>query len=64
MSAFRVAVTAVAVAATLVRHPVVRAGIKAAPLLVTPAMRQAAIDTARTTACSAGLLARRIVKGR
>jgi hypothetical protein len=64
MSALRVAVTVITVAATVARHPVVRAGIKAAPLLATPAMRQAAADTARNAAFSAGVLARRIVKGR
>jgi hypothetical protein len=64
MSALRVAITAVTVAASLARHPLVRAGIKAAPRLATPAMREAAAQTARSTAYSAGVLVRRIVKGR
>ena len=61
MSVFRVAVTAFTVAATVARHPVVRAGLRAAPRLITPAMREKAADTALSAAYHAGVLARRIV---
>jgi hypothetical protein len=61
MSVFRVAVTALTVAATLARHPVVRAGLRAAPKLVTPAMREKAGEAALGAAYQAGVLARRIV---
>lgn len=61
MSVFRLAVTAAGVAVTLARHPAVRAGLRAAPLLITPAMREKAADAALSTAYRAGALARRIV---
>jgi hypothetical protein len=61
MSVFRIAVTAVGVAATLARHPVVRAGIKAAPLLITPKMRETATEAVLSTAYRAGVAARRLV---
>lgn len=61
MSVFRLAVTAAGVAVTLARHPAVRAGLRAAPLLITPAMREKAADTALSTAYRAGVLARRLV---
>lgn len=64
MSVLRVAVTAVTVAVTVARHPVVRAGIKAAPHIVTPALRQAAAEKTLTAAYGAGVLARRLLKGR
>jgi hypothetical protein len=61
MSIFRLAVTAATVAVTIARHPAVRAGLKAAPHLVTPAMRHKAASGALATAYQAGRLARRIV---
>lgn len=61
MSVLRIAVTAVGVAATLARHPVVRAGIKAAPLLITPRMRETAAEAVLSTAYKAGVAARRLV---
>lgn len=61
MSVLRIAVTAVGVAATLARHPVVRAGIKAAPLLITPKMRSDAAEAVLSTAYKAGAAARRLV---
>jgi hypothetical protein len=61
MSVFRIAVTAVGVAATLARHPVVRAGIKAAPLLITPKMRADAAEAVLATAYKAGATARRLI---
>ena len=61
MSVFRPAVTAAGVAVTLARHPAVRAGLRAAPLLITPTMREKAADAALSTAYRAGVLARRIV---
>lgn len=64
MSVIRLAVTAVTVAVTVARHPMVRAGMKAAPHLMTPAARQVAADTTRSAAYGAGVLARRLLKGR
>jgi len=64
MSVFRVAVTAAGVAATLARHPMVRAGIKAAPLLITPKMRADAAEAVLATAYKAGVAARRLVGSR
>ncbi|HHY51604.1 MAG TPA: hypothetical protein GYA10_17870 [Alphaproteobacteria bacterium] len=61
MSVFRLAMTAAGVAVTLARHPVVRAGLRAAPHLITPAMREKANEAALTAAYRAGALARRIV---
>lgn len=62
MSVFRVAITAVSLAATVARHPAVRAGLKAAPLLITPRMREMAADAALEAAYNAGALARKLVK--
>jgi hypothetical protein len=61
MSVLRLAITAASIAVTVARHPVVRAGVRAAPLLITPAMREKAAETALATAYQAGVLARRIV---
>ena len=61
MSVLRIAVTAVGVAATLARHPAVRAGIRAAPLLITPTMRKTAAEAVLSTAYQAGVVARRLV---
>lgn len=61
MSVVRLALTAASIAVTVARHPAVRAGLRAAPLLVTPAMREKAAETALSTAYRAGTLVRRIV---
>ena len=61
MSVLRLALTAASVAVTVARHPMVRAGLRAAPLLVTPAMREKASEAALSTAYRAGVLVRRIV---
>lgn len=61
MSVFRIAIAAVGVAATIARHPVVRAGIKAAPHLITPKMRAGAAEAVLATAYRAGVAARRLV---
>jgi hypothetical protein len=61
MSVFRLAVTAATIAVTVARHPVVRAGLRAAPALITPKMRELAADAALDTAYRAGVVARRIV---
>jgi hypothetical protein len=61
MSVIRIAITAAGVAATIARHPVVRAGIKAAPLLITPKMRENAAEAVLSTAYRAGVAARRLV---
>ncbi len=61
MSVFRVAATAFTVAAAVARHPAVRAGLRAAPKLITPVMREKAADAALATAYQVGVLVRRIV---
>ena len=62
MSPIRTAATVIGVAMTMVRHPMVRAAVRAAPLLVTPRMRAAATDATLEAAFRAGALARKIVK--
>lgn len=62
MSILNVAVAAVGVAATLARHPVVRAGIRAAPHLITPRMKRHAADAVLSTAYQAGVVARKLVR--
>jgi hypothetical protein len=61
MSVLRVAVAAATVAVSVARHPVVRAAVRAAPLLITPAMKEMASDAALNAAYRAGMAARRIV---
>jgi hypothetical protein len=61
MSVFRVAATAFAVAVTVARHPMVRAGLRAAPKLITPVMREKATEAALGAAYQAGVLVRRVV---
>jgi len=61
VAAVELTVAVVGIAITISRHPLVRAGIKAAPHLMTPAMKEAAADTALNAAYTAGALARRIV---
>ena len=62
MSPIRTAATMIGVAMTVARHPMVRAAVRAAPLLVTPRMRAAAADATLETAFRAGALVRKIVK--
>jgi hypothetical protein len=62
MSVLRVAVTAFGVAAAVARHPVVRAGLRAAPLLITPRMREMAADATLNAAYNAGVVARKVIK--
>lgn len=62
MSPIRTAATVIGVAVAVSRHPMVRAAIKAAPLLITPRMREAATEATLETAFRAGALARRIVR--
>lgn len=64
MSALRAAAAFIGVAVTLARHPVVRAGLRAAPLLITPGMKEAVEKSARAAAFKAGVLAGRLVKRR
>jgi hypothetical protein len=61
MSIIRTALTAAALAKTVVRHPMVKAGIAAVPLLLTPQVKAAARDATLTGAYKAGQLARKIV---
>ncbi|HEY4369587.1 MAG TPA: hypothetical protein VGN07_20305 [Steroidobacteraceae bacterium] len=62
MSPIRTAATMLGVAITVARHPVVRAAVRAAPLLITPRMRAVASDAALETAFRAGVVARKIVR--
>jgi hypothetical protein len=62
MSVFRVAVSAISVAAAVARHPAVRAGLRAAPLLITPRMKQLAADATLNAAYNAGVVARKVIK--
>jgi len=62
MSPIRTAATVLGVAITVARHPVVRAAVRAAPLLITPRMRQAASEATLETAFRAGVVARKIVR--
>ena len=64
MSVIRLAITAASIAVTVARHPAVRAGIRAAPYLITPAMRERASEAALETAYRAGTIARRVVSKR
>jgi len=59
---FRVAITAVSVAAAVARHPAVRAGLRAAPLLITTKVKQKAADAALGAAYNAGAMMRKLVK--
>jgi hypothetical protein len=62
MSVLRVAITAIGVAVTVARHPMVRAGLRAAPLLITPRMKQMAADATLNAAYHAGVVARRVIR--
>ncbi|MDR3473824.1 MAG: hypothetical protein P4M09_19380 [Devosia sp.] len=61
IAAVELTVAVVGIAVAVSRHPLVRAGLRAAPHLMTPGMKQAAADTALNAAYGAGALARRIV---
>ena len=61
MSVVRIAVTAASVAAAIIRHPAVRAGLRAAPLLITPRLRQMAADATLAAAYNAGVAVRKLV---
>lgn len=61
MSVIRFTIAAASVAMTVARHPAVRAGLRAAPHLITPAMRDKAADAALGAAYRAGAVARRMV---
>lgn len=62
MSPFRSAATVIGVAIAVSRHPMVRAAVRAAPLLITPRMRTLATDATLDAAFRAGTLARKIVR--
>ena len=62
MSPLRTAATIIGVAVTVARHPMVRAAVRAAPLLITPKMREAAADATLETAFRAGAIARKLVR--
>ena len=60
MPFIRTAATIVGVAIAVARHPIVRAAVRSAPLLITPRMRQAATEATLDTAFRAGMIARKI----
>ncbi|MDC9825542.1 hypothetical protein PRN20_17555 [Devosia sp. ZB163] len=62
MSIIRSALTVAALARTAIAHPVVRAGIAAAPLLLTPQVKAKAREATLSGAYKAGVLARKIVE--
>jgi hypothetical protein len=62
MSPIRTAATVIGVAISVARHPVVRAAVRSAPLLITPKMREAATEATLETAFRVGVLARKIVR--
>ncbi len=55
------AVATVAVARRLARHPLVRAGIAAAPKLATPEAKAKALEVAKDAAYGAGMITRKLV---
>jgi hypothetical protein len=61
MSVLRTTIAVVTVAIAVSRHPIVRAGVRHAPRLMTPKMRQAATDAVLDAAYAAGAAARRVV---
>ncbi len=61
LAAVEVTVALFGIAVTVSRHPLVRAGIKAAPHLMTPAFKAAAATAVLDSAYAAGVVARRIV---
>lgn len=61
MSIIRGALAAATLARTVIAHPAVKAGIAAAPLLLTPQVKAAAREATLSGAYKAGVLARRIV---
>jgi hypothetical protein len=61
MSIIRSAMTAAALARTVIAHPAVKAGLAAAPLLLTPQVKAAAREATLSGAYKAGVLARRLV---
>jgi hypothetical protein len=62
MSPIRTAATVIGVAMTVARHRAVRAAVRAAPLLITPKMRETATEATLDAAFRAGQIARKIVK--
>ncbi len=61
MSIIRSAMTAAALARTVIAHPAVKAGIAAAPLLLTPKVKEAAREATLNGAYKAGVLARKLL---
>jgi hypothetical protein len=62
MSLIRTAATILGAGISVARHPAVRSAVKAAPLLITPRMREMAQEATLETAFRAGVLVRRIVR--
>ena len=62
MSMIRNAAAVIGVAVAVARHPTVRAAVRAAPLLITPKMREMATEATLDAAFRAGALARKVVR--
>jgi len=62
MSMIRNVAAVVGVAVAVARHPTVRAAVRAAPLLITPKMREIATEATLDAAFRAGALARKVVR--
>lgn len=61
MSIFRVAFSAVSVAAAVSRNPAARAALRAVPKAIPHEVKMAAFNSAKDAAYTAGVAARRIV---
>ena len=64
MSVFKLALSAASLAMAASRHPVVRAGMAAAPLVLNEKTRAVAADGVLKTAYAAGKIARQIMPRR
>lgn len=62
MPLFARTVATIAMARAVARHPLVRAGIAAAPKLVTPEVKAKARDVALDAAYGAGTMTRKLLK--
>jgi len=61
MSAFKLALTALSVAVSASRHPIVRTAIRQAPRLMNERTKLAAAETAKGAAYRAGMIAGRLM---
>ena len=61
IAAAELTVAVVGIAVTVSRHPLFKAGLRAAPHVIPPAMRQSAADAVLEAAFRAGAAARRVL---